>query len=370
MSFASPTGVLVAAAALVLVPVIMMLAAHRRSRELARLGHGPALERMRVSLSPRRQTLKAALLALAIMAAVVAAARPTRPGEVLWQQRGIDLVVVMDYSASMLARDVYPDRLQRMTEEVEALLDALRSDRVGVIVFAGAAAHFPLTHDTQAARSLFRGLTVLDLPPGSDLGAGVRTARCVVRPGLGDDPGCPAREGGGTPPRAAAAVDPEQPEERARAIVIFTDGEDTEGRARAEIERAALLGIEVFLVGVGTPAGELVPELDARGTRIGWKKTPDGSAFVTTRLDVDGLTALATVAGGADRLLFAQPSEFVTDALMTRLGRLQRGVLDERAVARQRDVYHWLLFPAFMLLVIEACMSARRRTPVSKNLRA
>lgn len=342
----------------------MLVSGVRRRRALARLGRMPQLARMTASRSPLRRWLKSAMLVAAVTLCAAAVARPGMQGEVTWQQRGIDVVVVMDFSASMLARDVYPTRLQRMAEEVESLADRLGSDRLGVVVFAGAAAHFPLTHDHRAARSLFRGLTVRDLPPGSDLGAGIATARCVVRPGLRGDPGCQGVGGRG---RGGAPLDDQgtQPRhqdlpDRARAVVVFTDGEDTVGQARAEVARAALLGIEMYFVGIGTPQGELVPEVDADGRAVGWKEDEDG-AFVTTRLDVNGLRELAGAAGGGDRLLLADPERFITGELKNRLDRLEEGVLNAHRAARHDDLYYWFAFPAFLLLVIEACTGTRRR---------
>jgi Ca-activated chloride channel family protein len=353
---------------------------------------------MIASHSTGRQRVRAIMLTLAATLCAIAVARPQRPGESTWRRRGIDVVVVMDFSASMLARDVPPSRLARMNKEVEDLIDRLGSDRVGVVVFAGAAAHFPLTHDHQAARSMFRGLAVGDLPPGSDLGAALRMARCIARPGLVEDPGCSRVGGRGRggdplpgalrdderadgaraedesdqpdkPPAKPPAQLPAQLPDRSRALVVFTDGEDTENRARAEVRQAALLGIQVYFVGVGTPQGELVPELDAQGRETGWKKTPDGDSFVTTRLAVDDLEAMARVAGGPEHLLIVDTAdaagESVAEALRARLDRLEQGDLDERAVDRPRDVYHWFLFPAFLLLIIEACMSARRRRVLS-----
>jgi hypothetical protein len=129
-------------------------------------------------------------------------------------------------------------------------------------------------------------------------------------------------------------------------------------------------------VGVGTPQGELVPELDSQGQEIGWKTTVDGDSFVTTRLAVNELESLAELAGGPDHLMIIggpaadATSEPIADAIRARLDGLEQGDLDERAVGRPGDIYHWFLFPAFLLLIIEACMSARRRGVLYPVLRA
>ena len=343
----------------------------RRRYTMARVGFPPQMRRMMASLSTWRRVVKAVLIVTAMTASIVTLGRPQVKGKEYFVQRGIDLVVVMDFSKSMLARDVYPSRLDRMKEEVEELFVELKSDRVASVVFAGAAAHFPLTHDYEAAASMFRGLTPQDIAPGSDLGEAIMVARCIVRPELHNDPGCEriGQRGRGGQPLDGAAPQCERPgasmpevSNRGRAIVVFTDGEDTEGRARAEVERAVALGIHVYFVGVGTRSGELIPEIDDDGKETGWKKTPDGKSFVTTRLDQAALKDLSNLAGGWENHYFPlDPERFRATDLMKQLSRVKKGDLDKRSKNVPLDVFQWLLFPAFMFLLIEACISERRR---------
>jgi Ca-activated chloride channel family protein len=330
-----------------------------------RIGEVPMLARMTASLSIRRRVLKATLQILGIVMIVVALAEPRVPGETVWRQRGIDVVIAIDFSKSMLARDVYPSRVERATLEVEELMETLDADRVATVVFAGGAVHFPLTHDHAAARLLYEGVRPGDLPPGSDVGAALRRARCLLRPDVVEG-GC-ARIGGrghgGDPlvgaPSPAAARAPAVAD-RARAIVLFTDGEDSDGQARAEVEQAARLGIQVFVVGVGTVAGELVPEVDERGAPSGWKKG-QGGGFVTTRLDQAALKELAVLAGDEDHYYVLDSRTPRLEALATTLDHLKKGDLDERVVRKPKEIYQWFLFPGFLLLVLEACFRDRRR---------
>ncbi len=374
--FSSPGVALFAAITLVGLTLLYALEFTRRRRLLDRIGYSPMLQRMMASLSPRRRVVKAVILTLGATGVVVALAHPLGPGEKRWRQRGIDIAIIMDYSKSMLAKDVYPTRLERMEQEVSDLTDRLKSDRIAPIVFAGAAAHFPLTHDHEAARMLYGSITPADLPPGSDLGEALLVARCLLRPdvaegaclrvggrGRGGDPlsaepgwgGDGARPGADKPP----APDPAQ-EDRARAIVLFTDGEDTEQGARAQVQEAVRLGIDVYVVGVGTLAGELVPEVDENGRVNGWKKLPDGS-FVTTRLDQAKLRELAQMAGGEGHYFVLDSKTRGLEGLLSRLQRLKEGNLDERVLETAEEMFQWVLFPAFLLLLIEACLADRRR---------
>jgi len=368
--FGSSAWAWAALATLVALTLLHALDFTRRRRQLDRIGHAPMLQRMTATLSRRRRVLRAVLFTVGASGVVFALAHPQGRGETRWQQRGIDIALVLDYSKSMLARDVYPTRLERMEIEVDELTEDLRSDRIATVVFAGAAVHFPLTHDHRSARFLWQDISPADLPPGSDLGEAMRVARCLLRPDVVD--GACARVGGRGrggdplgPERGQAAPQPEPPEraaveDRARAIVVFTDGEDTEDRARHEIEEAIRLGIDVYLVGVGTVAGELVPEVDADGNVSGWKKLPDGS-FVTTRLDQAKLKELAAIAGGEGHYYVLDSRTRGLKDLTERLRRLKEGNLDERAIKTYEERFQWVLFPAFLLLLIEACASERRR---------
>lgn len=384
MSFAWAPGPYLAVALAALVLAWSHFERRRQRRAMARLqldlGADSRLARMLSSVSFARHTLRRGLLAGALALLVLAASEPRQPGQQQSEQLGIDVVIAMDYSASMLAEDVYPDRLTASKRAVEKLLDRAPNNRVGLVVFAGAAAHFPLTHDRRAVRSMFRGLQVQDLPPGSNLAESIRVARCLVRPGRLDDPGCggvggrgrggaPLGSPPGSPPgpddatigQTASAKD----EERGRALIVFTDGEETDGDAKNEIALATRLGIEVYLVGVGTVEGAKVPEIDPRGYRLGWKKREDGND-VESRLDRDKLIGLAAVAGGVQRLYSLGAPGRPLGELPRALDSLQRGVWQTRSVRRHRDIYPWFLFPAFMLLIIEAAVSTRRR-PVSKS---
>lgn len=370
--------------------IAFALESYWRRRALARLGEPTLLRRMMASYSPFRRRLKIVLLVVGVTLVALALCRPQSLSSVTWRKRGIDVAVTMDMSKSMLARDVYPDRLTRMTEEVNLLIDELASDRVAVVVFAGGAAAFPLSEDTQAARSLFQGLTNCPreaqdewpswcaptaLAPGSNLTEAILTARCVLRPDLSTD-GCERVGGhgrGGAPlayddpdleREPEVEIDEEQLGDRARAIVLFTDGGDMDGTARAEVERAVELGVSVFIVGVGTPEGELIPEYDQLGAQAGWKKTEDGASFVTSRLDQASLLELAQAAGGEGRYFWLDPQRFEVGEVVEQLRRLKQGDLDGRLKKEWTDVFELPLFLGFMLLLIEATISGRRRRVV------
>lgn len=364
MTFSTPLGPILA----LIVPVVLIVGFAidnwRTSRALARLGTTSALRRMSASRSNIRVFVQRVLFCAGVGGCILAAAGPSIPDHTRPEQHGIDLVVVMDYSGSMLADDMSPGRIEQMTRAVDRLLQRSVGDRIGVVVFAGDAAHFPLTHDRDAARSVYRGLSVQDLPAGSNIGQALRVARCLARSGLGSvfaDPGCHTPMLKRQPSEQTQSV--RERLARARAIVMFTDGEQTDGDARDELQMATRLGIEVYVVGVGTSEGARVPELDPRGYVTGWKKHPDGTP-VRSHLDLTALRDLARLAGGEHRLFVLDTDTDAIPDIGRSLDKLQRGIVRQHAASRRHDVYQWFLFPGFLLLLLEACMSTRRRRVV------
>lgn len=371
MTFASPALLWLAGAVAIGLAILFRLDAARRRRLLGRLGEAPAVQRMMASASPGRRRLKAWLVSVGLLLILVAAARPQRAGSGTVQRSGLDLVIAIDVSSSMLVRDVGGEtRLERARREVDALLGKLERDRVSVVLFAGAAVHFPLTEDHAVARAFSREIGPGDLPGGSDLGEALRVSRCLLRPDLYDDLGCRGLGGRGRggeplPEDAAGDVrDPDDPEEvgeRGKAILIFADGADSQGQAGEEVMRARSLGVAVFFAGVGSAEGGPVPEVDSEG-RAQAPRRGDDARPVISQLDAAALQRLATAGGdagryrGLDPLADPDPAHFVA-----MLRPVARGIRTRRDQPGQEDVYPLFLFPGFLLLVIEACIGTRRR---------
>src|SRR5262249_11541962 len=282
---------LIAAGVLVVVLAIVYALEFTRRRHLfERLGHAPQIQRMAQSVSQGRRRLKAVLFVLGIAFTALALARPQTEGQKLWKQRGIDVVLALDFSKSMLAQDVYPSRVDVEKIGADKLLDKFIGDRVALVAFGGEAIHFPLTADHEAAKLLYNGLDPKNLAPGPDIGGALPPGRSLLRYDA-PDADCAslrAKHGGG-PVAAPDAKPTAQTIDHGRAIVVFTDGEDTEGHAKAEVEKAAQVGIEVYFVGVGTRAGARIPEYDDQGKFTGWKLAPGSTAYISTHLDEDAL---------------------------------------------------------------------------------
>ncbi len=247
----------------------------------------------------------------------------------LVKRAGIDLVVALDASNSMLARDVRPSRLDRARLEVTALLDRLKGDRVGLVVFAGDAfVQCPLTSDYAAARLFLRAVDPLSMPQqGTAIAAALLESKRVL-------------DGGGRGPAA-------------RAVLLITDGEDQQGDALQAASKLGDAGIRIYAVPVGSEAGEPIPLVDKSGNVTGYKKDREGRT-VLTRTDVAGLRELASHANG---LVFrGGGSDLGVLQLLPELDKLQKGELESRLSVQYDDKYPWFAWPAFALLCIAAAL--------------
>jgi len=278
----------------------------------------------------------------------------------------------------MTKKHIETSRLARARELSRTVIDELAGDRIAPVVFAAAAAHFPLTEDHLVASNFLHDLGPADLPQGSSLAEVFRVSRCLLRPDLYDDLGCAriGRRGHGGDPLRGQRLDPkprdrdkeeakeeaiEQKVERGKAILIFSDGGDSDPAALREVATAHELGIAVLLVGVGSLAGGVVHDLDELGKRTSTpKRLADGQTVISRRDDA-GMTALATVAGDPRRyLIAADQGEVDPRPIVDALRAVNRG-LATKQIKDLRDVYQPLLFAALMLLVIEVAISTRRR---------
>nr|HEX4312472.1 VWA domain-containing protein [Kofleriaceae bacterium] len=379
-------GAAVAAAAFALA---MFFYDRARRRQLTtRLGELAMIGRAMATSSPARRAWKAALLGSALVLACVALARPQVEGERAVELRGLDLVVAMDVSKSMLVDDVGAtadmtaksldvSRLARARELANAVIDRLDGDRIAPVVFAGGAAHFPLTEDHVVAEQFLGDLGPADLPAGSNLSEALRVARCLLRPDLYDDLKCSriARRGHGGDPLKGESLDPPDARrgsgsaasddittvQRGKAIAIFTDGADPTPEALEEVATARELGIAVFFVGVGTAKGGDVHDVDSFNRRMpALKHDRDGKVVHSARDDA-GMTKLAEAGGDPARYVVAgEVGEVDPTPVVEALKAVDRGVTTKQVVEKT-DVYQPFLFAAFVLLLVDAAISTRRR---------
>ncbi len=303
-------------------------ARRQRARALAEFVAAPLQPTVTPDVDQRRRTLRAGLLVAAATLIVLALAGPMWGFR--WEQvrrEGIDLVVALDTSRSMLTTDVKPDRLARAKLAVRDLVDEARGDRLALIPFAGTAfLQCPLTLDTGAFLQSLDAVEVGIIPRGG-------TAL-----GVAIDASLAAFEG-----REASH----------QAIVLITDGESHEGDLDTAVARAKERGVRIFTVGIGTTEGELIP-----GDRGGFWKDRKGQV-VKSRLDESTLERIAMDTGGA-YLHAAGAGLGLPELYRDHIATLDKRELESTLERRFEQRYQLPLALAFLLLLIEPLVGERR----------
>ena len=251
---------------------LFLWAFHAQGRALSRLGDAHLVAELVPALRPRREAWRFVVWRTALACATIALLDPkmgTRMEEV--KSEGIDVYIALDVSNSMRAEDVGMDRLALARMTVKRLLNQLDGDRVGLVVFAGDAyVQCPITTD-HAALQLYLDNAVPELIPTQGTAVGTAIDLCV------------------------RSFDAESP--ASKAILVLTDGENHEDDAVAAAEEAAGAGIEVHAIGMGSPAGAPVPDVDRYGRARGFKTDKSGTPVVSA-LDEAGLIRIADVGNG------------------------------------------------------------------------
>jgi len=310
-----------------------------RRRRLARLGDEALVARMTAGVSMGRKLVRAALMVAALALTALALARPQFPGTSRpAKQRGLDLVVALDFSRSMLATDIYPSRLERSKRELGELLGTLAGDRVGVVAFAGETLTYPPTTDYDAVKLFWLDLHPWDMPVG-----GTAIGR-AIRASL--DQLVALRQASG-----ANAT-------RGQAILLLTDGEDTDSEPLDAADEASKLGVKIFTVGVGSRSGELIPEYDQHGKVTGYVKDGEGK-YVTSRLGESTLVEIARRTGG--EVFYADSKRFGVEDVAHALSGLKRTENEGRPVPQYDEMFQPLLFAVLLALCAEVAIGERRR---------
>ena len=297
----------------------------RRRRALEVFGDLRLVRRLSTAASLERQVIKASLLVAAASFLILALARPQwGAGLETVARRGVDVIIAVDTSTSMLAEDVKPNRLAQARAAVSSFIDLLRGDRVGLVAFAGMAyVACPLTLDYSAA-GMFVDILDTDLIPvqGTAIGA--------FRLG----------------------------ERLYKVLVLITDGEDHEGNVPGAARAAAAEGITIYTIGVGSAAGEPIPLRSARGDIIGYKEDKEHRK-VTSRLGESDLEAIALATGG--KYFRSTPEGIELRRVYEEISRMDQRTLSGRTMIAYEERYQIPLGAAVLLLSLEAALGDRRR---------
>jgi len=320
---------------LVIPPLLLVFfwwAGRERQRLMTQFIQARLLPGLISGVSPTRLKVRFALLIAAVALLLIALARPQ--WGFTWEeskQKGLDIVVAIDTSKSMLAEDITPNRLARAKLAALDLMQQAKSDRLGLVAFAGGAfLQCPLTIDDNAFRQSVDALDVNIIPQGGTaLAEAITTALTAFK------------EGGNY-----------------KVLVLFTDGEDNDENAVAAAEAAGKEGMKIFTIGIGTTEGELLRVKDAKG-RTDYIRDAEGNV-VKSRLNEALLQQIAGATEGGFYLPLRGAKTI--DALYEKgLAPLPKSEGQEKLVKRFHERYHWPLAAAILLLLVEVLMPERKR---------
>ena len=319
---------------LILVPAAMLLffwwSARTRKKLMTQFIHARLLPGLIAGVSTTREKVRAGLLIFAAAFLILALARPQ------WgyhleemKQRGLDIVVAIDTSKSMLAEDIAPNRLTRAKYAALDLMQQAKSDRLGLVAFAGTAfLQCPLTIDDSAFRQSVNSLDVHTLPEGGTaLAQAIETAEKAFNEN-----------------------------DNFKVLVLFSDGEDQDSDALAAAKKAAEGGMKIFTIGIGSAEGELLRIKDENG-KSDYVRDENGNV-VKSHLNEKLLREIATAAGG---FYLPMRGAGTVDTLYAQgLAPLPKSESREKWVKRAVDRYHWPLAIAIGLLVVEIFFPERK----------
>jgi Ca-activated chloride channel family protein len=282
------------------------------------------------------------IVMLALVCLIIAAADPqigTKIENV--KETGIDIYILLDVSLSMQAQDIKPSRLEKAKLEISNLIQELRGDRIGLIVFAGEPfVQFPLTSDYSAANLFLSAANVNSVP---DQGTAIAAAINLATKSFGYS------------------------SKTEKVMVIFTDGEDHEGNLQDAIDKAKENGIKIYTIGLGSPDGVPIPVYNSQGQQTGFKTDSKGNV-VLTKLDESALKDIASGTGG--QYLRGTNDRDELDIIYKDISKIKKTEFGEKRVTDYEDRFYYFLAPGILLLLIEFFMSERKSRIFDKMSKA
>ncbi len=274
---------------------------------------------------------KFVIILLALTCLVFAAANPqvgTKMQEV--KQTGIDVFILLDVSNSMMAEDIKPNRLEKAKYQISNLINKLRGDRIGLIIFAGQAyVQIPLTTDYSAANLFLSAVDVNSVPSqGTAIASAINLA--------------------------TASFDTLSTQ---KVIIAITDGEDHEGDVQKAVENAVSRDIKIYTIGLGSEGGVPIPVYNNRSQLVGFKKDREGNT-VLTKLDEDVLKRIAIDGNG--KYFRGTNYEDHLDKIYTEFSELEQTEFGVKKVTDYEDRFYFFLIPALILLVLEFFISEKK----------
>lgn len=320
---------------LYLIPFLVLIYwyTHKQQNNLLNEFANKALHNVLFPLKSKGKTLTKFILTITAFVLLVFALANPQVGSKIEEvkQVGIDVYIVLDVSLSMQAEDIKPSRLEKAKHSISKLIQRLRGDRIGLVIFSGDAyIQFPLTTDYSAANLFLTAVDVNSVPqPGTAIAAAIELANKSFK---GE-------------------------EETKKAVVVITDGEDHEGDLDKAVTEAVDNGISIYAIGLGSPSGVPIPVVDNSGKNIGYKKDNKGEV-VLTKLDETTLKEITEKGNGS--YYRGSNTEDELEEIYNDLSKIEETEFGATKVTEYEDRYYYLLFPAILLLLLEFFIPGRK----------
>jgi len=319
---------------LLLIPLLIgffMWAWQRKQAALRRFAAMKLIGKLAPSAGLSRQVIKWTIFCTALFFMIIALVRPKFGIKMeMIERKGVDVIVALDISESMLAQDITPSRIDRAKHEIAKLIDLLKGDRIGILVFAGESfVQCPLTLDYGAAKMFLDAVGVGWVQvQGTALGDAIRQATEAFR----------------------------SKSKKHKVLIILSDGEDHQGSAIDEAKKAADEGVIIYTVGIGSENGVPIPM--SRGTGdIVYKKDRNGN-LVMTKLNPDILDRIARESKGR---YFSAVSDIDLSRIYSEISKLEKKDLGSKEMEMYEERYQIFLLIALLLLILEFLIPERIR---------
>jgi len=326
MRFANPIYLYL----LALIPLLAILyyyTNYRRKKRLKKYGDPELLKELMLDVSVWRPQVKMWLLLLSLASLIIAAARPQFGTKIDTTERnGIEAIIAMDVSNSMMANDVRPTRLDKSKMLVSNMVDEMKDDHVGLVVYAGEAfIQLPITNDYVSAKMFLETISpTMITTQGTDIARAIELSSRSFT----------------------------QKKDVSRAIFLITDGEDNEGGVVEAAKEAAKKGIHVYVLGVGSPEGAHVPIPGSNQYFIDEQGNP-----VISRLNEEMCRQIARSGDGA--YIYVDNSSSAQNELSKYVDKLAKAKLESQIYSEYDEQYQGFLILALVFLLLDVCLLER-----------
>ncbi|MDX9880701.1 MAG: VWA domain-containing protein [Prolixibacteraceae bacterium] len=327
--------------ALLIIPVLtifFVIARIMRKKALSRFSQSEMLAILMPNASNSRPVLKFIILMIALASIIFGLARPQFGSKLKTEKReGVELVIALDVSNSMMAEDIQPNRLERAKRAIAQLVDRLSDDKIGLIVFAGQAyTQLPITTDYPSAKLFLESVSTEIVPTqGTAIGAAIE---------LGMRSFSPQFEG-------------------SKAMIIITDGENHEDDAIGAATAAAENGVVVHTIGMGLPQGGPIPVF--RNGQKDYRTDKEGNVVVT-KLDEPMLQQIA--AAGKGIYVRANNAQIGLSTLFNEINKMETSEMESRVYSDYNDQFQYFIALGLFLIFIEF-MILERKNKYLKNFK-